>query len=292
MRSARWVPVAIGLSVLLTWFSWRAANPEAELYDRALAEIDRFGMIEDTLYRDLFTARAGLLRNYDPLVSEIDGLRQAIARLRATAQVDSQTTETINRLAASVDRQEELVECFKSRNAVLHNSLSFFTRFAVNSDQHDLDFAIRSAATAILHLTLDTSSVAVREAEERLDELDAQATGSGQVALVEPFLAHGRLLHRLLPSVDDILKTTLTLRQKQDQETLRTAILHRGGCLATFGACLSRDALRLLDRADSAPDLSGSPVEITRQRAASARGARAHHCGHLDGLHQCDSARH
>nr|WP_225141787.1 two-component system VirA-like sensor kinase [Bradyrhizobium sp. NBAIM14] len=228
MRSARWVPVAIGLSVLLTWFSWRAANPEAELYDRALAEIDRFGMIEDTLYRDLFTARAGLLRNYDPLVSEIDGLRQAIARLRATAQVDSQTTETINRLAASVDRQEELVECFKSRNAVLHNSLSFFTRFAVNSDQHDLDFAIRSAATAILHLTLDTSSVAVREAEERLDELDAQATGSGQVALVEPFLAHGRLLHRLLPSVDDILKTTLTLRQKQDQETLRTAILHRG----------------------------------------------------------------
>ena len=227
MRAARWAAVVIGLSGLLTWFSWRAVNPEAEGYDRALIEIDRFGMIQDALYRDLFTARAGLLRNYDPLVSEIDGLHSAIARLRATAQVDSRTAETINRLAASVDHQEELVERFKSQNAVLHNSLSFFARFAANSDQRDLDLAIRSAGTAILHLTLNTSSMAVREAEERLDELDTQAAGSGQVALVEPFLAHGRLLHRLLPTVDNILKKLLTLRQNQDQAVLRAAILDR-----------------------------------------------------------------
>lgn len=227
MKTERWAAVAIGLSALLTWFSWRAVNPEAELYDRALIEIDRFGMIEDTLYRDLFTARAGLLLNYDPLVSEIDGLHQAIARLRATTEVDGQTAEMVDRLAASVDRQEELVEYFKSQNAVLHNSLSFFARFAANSDQRDLDLAIRSAGTAILHLTLDTSSTAVKEAEERLDELDGQAAGTGQVVLVEPFLAHGRLLHRLLPSVDGILKKMLTLRRKQDQEALRATILDR-----------------------------------------------------------------
>lgn len=225
MRAARWAVVVIGLSVLLTWFSWRAVNPEAEHYDRALIEIDRFGMIEDALYRDLFTARAGLLLNYDPLVSEIDGLHKAIARLRATVEVDGRTADMVNRLAASVDRQEQLVEYFKSQNAVMHNSLSFFARFAANSDRRDLDLAIRSAGTAILHLTLDTSSTAVKEAEDRLDELDGQAAESGQVVLVEPFLAHGRLLHRLLPSVDSILKKMLSLRHEQDQAALRATIL-------------------------------------------------------------------
>ena len=81
------------------------------------------------------------------MVSEIDGLHKAIARLRATVEVDGRTADMVNRLAASVDRQEELVEYFKSQNAVMHNSLSFFARFATNSDRRDLDLAIRSAGT-------------------------------------------------------------------------------------------------------------------------------------------------
>jgi hypothetical protein len=129
-------------------------DPQAELFDRALVELDHFATIENALYRDVFTARAGTLHNYDPLVREIDAPRDLLDRLRATSAIDAQTNAATDRLAASVDRQQELVEHFKSGNAFLQNSLAFFGRSRVRSDSPDLDVAIAAAAATILHLTL------------------------------------------------------------------------------------------------------------------------------------------
>lgn len=225
MRAVRSTAIFIALILLLTWLSLRAFDPQAELFDRALVELNRFATIENALYRDVFTARAGTLRNYDPLVKEINALRNSLNRLRATSAIDSETRAAVDRLAASVDRQEELVEFFKTNNALLHNSLAFFGRLRARPDSPDLDLAISSAAAAILHLTLDASSGAVREVQERLDEVDQQANRTGLGGSVEALLAHGRLLDRLLPSVDDTLKTMRALPQRQEQEALRSMIV-------------------------------------------------------------------
>ena len=205
MKAAKVTAICVALILLLTWLSLRAFDPQAELFDRALVELDRFATIESALYRDVFTARAGTLRNYDPLVEEIDALRESLRRLRATGAIDQATSAAIDLLAASVDRQEELVELFKSDNALLQNSLAFFGRFRVGSNSPDLDVTISAAATAILHLTLDTSSDAVQDVQDRLDELDQQASRMGLGASAEALLAHGRLLQGLLPSVDATL---------------------------------------------------------------------------------------
>jgi signal transduction histidine kinase len=227
MRAAPATAIVVCLVLLLTWLSLRAVNPEAELFDRALAELDRFGMIENTLYRDVFTARTGMLRNYDPLVNEVNALRSSLERLRAISAIDTETTAAIDRLATSADHQEELVELFKTENALLHNSLSFFGRFGAHSISPDLDPTISATAAAILHLTLDTSPATVRDVQGRLDGLDQQASRTGQGDLVETLLAHGRLLHRLLPSVDNTLTTMRALPQKRDQDALRAMILER-----------------------------------------------------------------
>ena len=143
-------------------------------------------MLENALYRDVFTARAGTLRNYDPLVREINALHDSLDRLRETAAIDGETTAAVDQLAASVDRQEELVEQFKSDNALLQNSLAFFGRFSVRlADRADrsLGPAVSAAAAAMLHLTLDTSSAAAREVQDRLDELGetgARASGDSE----------------------------------------------------------------------------------------------------------------
>ena len=129
MRIAPAASVVACLVLLLSWLSLRAVNPEAELFDRALMEIDHFTMLENALYRDVFSARTGELRNYDPLVHGIDALRDELVRIRNTSAIDAETTRAVDRLAASIDRQEDLVEHFKSENALLHNSLSFFVRF-------------------------------------------------------------------------------------------------------------------------------------------------------------------
>ena len=218
--------VVLCLVGLLTWLSLRALNPEAELFDRALAELDRFAMIENALYRDVFTARAGTLRNYDPLVQEIDTLHDSLDRLRRTAAFDKETTMAIDRLTTSVERQEALVEQFKSNNALLHNSLAFFGRFRLGPDFQDLAPAVGAAAAAMLHLILDTSQAVADEVEARLDELANQARPSDRDS-VAALLAHGRLLHQLLPKVDTTLKEMRAIPRKQEQEMLRGLLLTR-----------------------------------------------------------------
>jgi signal transduction histidine kinase len=229
MRATPAVAIVPLLVLLLTWLSLRAINPEAELFDVALGELDRFAVLENALYRDVFTVRAGTLRNYDPLVREINELRVSLSRLRETAAIDSETAAALDQLAASIDRQEELVERFKSDNALLHNSLAFFGRFSVRPTQSVLDPAISAAAAAMLHLTLDTSSAAAREVQDSLDELGNRARSSGDSESVEALLAHGRLLHHLLPAVDNTLTAMRALPRNRDQDALRAMVLMRQG---------------------------------------------------------------
>jgi cytochrome c peroxidase len=54
------------LIALLTWLSMQAINTDAERFDRALAELDRYSTAEAMLHSNVLSARAGLLRNYDP----------------------------------------------------------------------------------------------------------------------------------------------------------------------------------------------------------------------------------
>src|SRR5215467_5603512 len=117
------VPV---LLVLLTWLSFRAIDADAERYDRALKALDRFTLMEIALHRDVLSARAGLLRNYDPLVRELNALRDALDRLRDNVSGDAEEAAAIDRFAAAAAQQEQLTEQFKSDNALLQNSLAYF----------------------------------------------------------------------------------------------------------------------------------------------------------------------
>ena len=113
------------LIALLTWLSLHALNTGAERFDRALAEIDHFAMTEASLHRDVLRERAGLLRNYDPLVQEANALDASLDRLRQIMADDAASKSAIDRLAASVGRQENMTEQFKTGNALLQNSLAY-----------------------------------------------------------------------------------------------------------------------------------------------------------------------
>jgi signal transduction histidine kinase len=223
------LPAAVTASfavLLLTWLSLRAINPEAEVFDVAIMELDRFAMIENALYRDVFSARTGMLRNYDPLVREIEALRDSRNRLREVAAIDPETADAVNRLSASVDRQENLVEKFKSDNALMHNSLAFFGRFSVGAKAPELEPAISAAAAAMLNLTLDTSPDAARQVQDRLNELDKLATPAHSEDIA-PLLAHGRLLHDVLPAVDQVLAAMRAVPRKSEQDNLRALLQAR-----------------------------------------------------------------
>jgi signal transduction histidine kinase/CheY-like chemotaxis protein len=226
--AAATVPV---LLVLLTWLSLRSINTDAEMFDRALGALDDFARLESTLQRDVLTARAGMLRDYDPLVLEVNALDDSLVRLREIAAADAETAAAIDGLAASVARQEELIEQFKSDNALLQNSLAHFGSFSarlVSSERNGpVGPAVGAVSNAMLHLTLDTSAAVAGEVESRLDDLSKQPAPSGSADLVQALLAHGRLLQRLLPATDGVLNALLGVPGKPEQEAVRTMVLTR-----------------------------------------------------------------
>ena len=72
MKVASAAAAILILLLALSWLAFRAVDPEAERFDRALKALDRFTVMETSLHRDVLSARAGLLRNYDPLVRELN----------------------------------------------------------------------------------------------------------------------------------------------------------------------------------------------------------------------------
>ena len=124
--------VAGALLLALTYLLVQAAAPDAERHERTFDALRVLTFNEAALQRDVLKARAGLLRNYDPLVAAVENLRRAADTLRSDAQVPGSGMATKSRTESrawptAVADQEALVEAFKSRNALLQNSLSFLS---------------------------------------------------------------------------------------------------------------------------------------------------------------------
>lgn len=114
------------LALVLTSLSLRAVDADADTFDRALADLDRLARSEGALRGDLLAARAGLLRNYDPVVQQMDAMYASLDSLRDDTKGQPQVRTAVDQLSETMGRQEQVVEQFKSDNALLQNSLTQF----------------------------------------------------------------------------------------------------------------------------------------------------------------------
>jgi hypothetical protein len=71
------------LLALLTWLLLRGIDTSAPAYAVTLRAFDDFALAEASLHRDVLQARAGLLRDYDTLVSAVEAMQDAVSRLRS-----------------------------------------------------------------------------------------------------------------------------------------------------------------------------------------------------------------
>lgn len=213
--------------LLLTWLLARGIDVDARPFDRALAALADIELAESAMNRDVLSVRAGLLRDYDALVREARLLEDAIGRLRGPVTDDA----PVDRLAAWLARREPLLEEFKSANAVLQNSLVQFGRISGRLAAPDgAGPAVPGAgalAAAVLHLALDTSPEAAHEVARELDRLAPQVLMADATEPGPALLAHGSLLHELLPTADRALRALLAAPSGPEREAVRTAVLAR-----------------------------------------------------------------
>jgi signal transduction histidine kinase len=221
---------ALGVSLLLallTWLLLRGIDSHAPAYAATLRTFDAYALAEASLHRDVLQARTGLLRDYDTFASAAQAMQEAVSRLRAHARVEGLETGSVDRLEAAVVRQEELMERFKTSNALLQNSLSYIAllstspAFRVHDEQ--LAPATAALAAAILYLARDTSADALKALRERIDQFAAQAPVTGpDVEVARAMLAHTRLLYGLLPEVDATLRAFIAVPSGKALEEIRT----------------------------------------------------------------------
>jgi signal transduction histidine kinase len=224
------VIIAAFFLLLLTWLLLSGLNPNYDRYDRELQALDEFSELERGLNREVLTARAGLSRNYDALAHLTDAYAESLDRLREAAGTESEEGAAIEVLAADAHRQRDLVEQFKSRNALLRNSFAYFgifsTRLAGSVDR-SVVAATSTLASAMLHLTLDTSSTAVRDVKDRLEQLARLQSPSGDAESIQAAIAHGGILHDLLPATDAALKALNAAASTREQDAVRSLIIKR-----------------------------------------------------------------
>jgi signal transduction histidine kinase len=214
--------------LLLTWLLLSGLDPHYAHYDRELQALDQFSELERALNREVLTARAGLSRNYDALAHLTDAYAESLDQLREAAATDSEQRAAIEVLAERADRQRDLVEQFKSRNALLRNSFAYFGMFSTRlagSYDRPVVAAASSLSSAMLHLTLDTSPAAVREVKNRLEQLARLQSPPSDAESVQAAIAHGGILHDLLPATDAALKALNAAASTQEQDVVRSLIM-------------------------------------------------------------------
>jgi signal transduction histidine kinase len=211
-------------ALLVSWLCFIGTSTNAPRDDRALTTLNQFVATASRLREDILNARLGLLRNYDPLDQETSFLHESLRSLRQDGVSDA----VIGPLSRLVDRQEELMERFKSDNALLQNALAYFGLMSgqIDGEGHDenASFAILALSSAVLHLMLDPAPPAARQVQNDLGHLASQAA-SQHDDIKSGLLSHGQSLHDLLPATDNVLRSLYSLPINTQEDRVRAAIL-------------------------------------------------------------------
>ncbi len=230
-------PIVLLLVTLLTWLMLQSVGPPGEDYVLAQRDVARVALGEAGLRRDVLLARAGLLQNYDPLVTDIADLRRFALQLHAQARVRPEDHEFLDAMMTVVERDGSALERFKTDNALLQNSLFQFN--GLDAELVDADIpppsaaAIASAGNAVLRLIRDPtvpSQQIVRQRLEVLNKLAQVCTNPWPGKEVHLLAVHARFLSDLIPGVSADIRdlfsiSTYQLRQdiRASQDARRTA---------------------------------------------------------------------
>ncbi len=239
----RIVLIVSGAIAFALFAFWRI--PSRETHEAILTALRAIDINHASLQRDVLQARAGLLRNYDPLAESIGNLHAAIARLsmlfpESGVETTADLTVELGRLSKSIDRDEQLVEQFKTDNALLQNSLSIANQML--SELHGgEDEPTRSA----LADSPDLGNLMLRFASQPDDRLEStirsqldrlSRSGAGTRPDVRSYVTHAKMILTILPQVDSTIEAIQQSQTSTEAQALQSEYLDGYGMLSSQSA--------------------------------------------------------
>lgn len=189
-------------------------------YESTLAELRR---LDRTLNQDVLQARFQLINSYDSLgrtTAELQQQQRALLRLPSflSAEEQSALAREVAQYDALLDEKEERVERFKSKNAVLKNSLRYLptlarevAAFADADPQGSLGPDIRALLELVLVYNLSSDEAYAPEIHARLDSLTHSEDAVVLGRPLELFDAHLHTVMESKPEVDGLVQGLLGL---------------------------------------------------------------------------------
>jgi signal transduction histidine kinase len=215
--------------------------PSRETHENILTSLRAVDVNHASLQRDVLQARAGLLRDYDPLVEPVRTLHSTVARLsylfrESGVEAPAALADELAKLSSSIDEDEKLVEKFKTDNALLQNSLSIATQML--SKLHNQSSLGLSTS---LNVPDDLGNLMMRfttQPSRGLDETiranltEMQKSSFGSLPEIQAYVAHARMILDTLPEVDNILQAIQASQTSEDARKLQIVYLDAYGELS------------------------------------------------------------
>ncbi|NOT83757.1 MAG: PAS domain S-box protein [Methylococcaceae bacterium] len=211
--SAAWKPVLIvaSLLLLLTYLWAQSTSPELERGNRLHDTLRTIELRDAELMRDVLLARAGLLPHYDVLTHTSQELTRLARNLTealapATGDAGQALGKPASALIAAVQDKLTLVEYFKSDNALLRNSVTYFnlvSRTFRSSAKPGVAAKVGHLWQTMLSFLENPNPNLSQEIQAALDQLSKTRALPNES---QGLITHGRLIVEVLPKLDLLLR--------------------------------------------------------------------------------------
>ena len=209
-------------------------------HEHMIGTIHDLTMQDAALNQNIIRTHHGMLGNYDPFVRAIAESRELQSDLMGNpSTLYRKGLPEVDKLTADVrmllDKKEALLESFKSKNAILKNSLRYFPSIVAmtigdEAEDHgridgELKSELSDLAVDILDYSLSGSDDVRMHASDHADEIleKLNSLSKEDRANVELILLHANIIVRQKPAVDSLAAQLLSLPTTQVYGGLNTA---------------------------------------------------------------------
>ena len=229
-------PVIVGLLAAVTYLFIYGASLDPAQHVSTLQSISALQRIDAGLGRDLLLARSGILRHYDSLnraVADMNGLVERLQSGQTATALPPEVMQLIDAVSANIEHKENLVERFKTGNALLLNSWAYFIHRSreisqwnkVGGEPAEQATVMRQLSPIMMRVLRNPQGVVSSAAAALLDRLEQMDIPESLESPIGSIVTHGRLILNLTPQWDSNLRTLLAMPTASLIDTLRDSYL-------------------------------------------------------------------
>jgi signal transduction histidine kinase/DNA-binding response OmpR family regulator len=221
LKNALKVATAAGVIALLAVLFYLSQSVSTAQHDRYSSDLLQLREFDASLNEEVLRTRYGLSGSYDLISSDLVHLHQLEDNAsNVPAYLDAagrnQIGQSLKDFSESLRQKEDLIQQYKSQNAVFRNSLRYFPQAARTKPEFN------KLLPDMLVFTITNEKELARQLHRQLDQIETDAASSpgSNNDDRESLLKHARGIVDRKPEIDNLVRQILALPTDQHTDNL------------------------------------------------------------------------